>query len=388
MTTADRAIGLWPSPEQELLLQMALRRGPASIAAFDRWRAHLDLTAEFPWETVRLLPLVYDSLRQQGVTDPVMARLKGVYRRTWCDVVRREHIIRPAIAALRAAGIELLVLKGAALAASYYDAPTLRPMDDVDIVVDQADVPRALETLAACGWQAAIPPTADLLRFRHAVQCIGPDGCQVDLHWHVLHEAPSRTADELLRRRLESLDLLGTPVRQLDPTALLFVVVVHGVCWNRETPIRWIADAMMILRRRGAEIEWPRLANLGITLDLAERLRLGLHYLLAHFDVPVPARVLQALDAHSPRWIEHAERHAILRNADRLEGSAAGMQWLRFVDYCRYAGTSNPVAFITGYTHYLRFTLQLRGRRELLPLVTRGIVRRLARRSPTAAARQ
>jgi hypothetical protein len=387
MTTTDHAIGLWPSPEQELLLQMALRRGAVSLAAFDRWREQLDLRADFPWETVRLLPLVYDSLRQQGVTDPVMARLKGVYRRAWCDVVRREHIVRPAIAALRAAGMNVLVLKGAALAASYYDAPTLRPMDDVDIMVDQADVPRALEILAACGWQAATAVTADLLRFRHAVQCIGPDGCQVDLHWHVLHEAPSRAADEVLRQRPESLDLLGTSVQQLEPTALLFVVIVHGVCWNSETPIRWIADATMILRR-GAEIDWAHLTNLGITLHLAERLRLGLHYLVAHFDAPVPASALQALDARAPSWIERAERHAILRNADQLEGSALGTQWLRFVDFCRYADTRNPLAFVTGYTHFLRFKLQLGGRRELLPLVARGIGRRLARRSRRAEARQ
>jgi hypothetical protein len=378
MTTVDHAIGLWPSPEQELLLQMALRRGPASRTAFNRWREQLDLTADFPWETVRLLPLVYDSLREQGVTDSVMPRLKGVYRRAWFDAVRREHTIRPAIAALRAAGMDLLLLKGAALAASYYDAPALRPMDDVDIVVDQADVLRALEILAANGWQASTAATADLLRFRHAVQCIGPDGCQVDLHWHVLHEAPSGAADAVLRRRLESRDFLGTSVRELEPTALLFVVIVHGVCWNRETPIRWIADAMMILRRRGAEIDWAHLAHLGVTLQLAERLRLGLHYLVAHFDAPVPANLLQSLDAHAPRWIERAERHAILRNSDQLGGSAAGMQWLRFVDYCRYAGTRNPLAFVAGYMHYLRFTLQLRGRRELLPLMARGIGRRLA----------
>jgi hypothetical protein len=108
---------------------------------------------------------------------------------------------------------------------------------------------------------------------------------------------------------------------------------------------------------------------------------------VAHFDAPVPANVLQSLDAHAPRWIERAERHAILRDADQLEGSAAGTQWLRFVDYCRYAGTRNPLAFVTGYTHYLRFTLQLGGRRELLPLMARGIGRRLTGRPRRAEAR-
>lgn len=380
MTTTDSTVGLWPSAEQELLLQVAFRRGPASLAAFDRWQAQVDLGADFPWETVRLLPLVYDALRQQGVTGPLVTRLKGVYRRAWCDTVRREHAIRPVLAALHEAGVELLALKGAALAACYYDTPALRPMDDIDVVLHRADLPRALQVLMTMGWHAGADATPDLLRFRHALQCTGPGGDQIDLHWHVLHEAPSDAADALLRAGLEPLDLMGIPVRQLEPTSLLFVIIVHGVRWNRETPIRWIADAMMILRHRGAEIDWERLAHCGRTFHLAERLRLGLRYLATHFDAPVPIGVVAALDARGPSWVERAERHAILRNADALEGSALGMQWLRFVDYCRYARTRNPLSFAAGYTHYLRYTLQLNGRRELLPLVARALGRRLVGR--------
>lgn len=54
--------------------------------------------------------------------------------------------------AASAAGVELLPLKGAALAASYYPAPGLRPMADLDLLVRPADERRLAATMAELGF--------------------------------------------------------------------------------------------------------------------------------------------------------------------------------------------------------------------------------------------
>jgi Uncharacterised nucleotidyltransferase len=56
------------------------------------------------------------------------------------------------LAALRAASVPCLVLKGAALALMRYPSPVFRPMDDVDVLVSPEDYTRAREALARGGF--------------------------------------------------------------------------------------------------------------------------------------------------------------------------------------------------------------------------------------------
>lgn len=59
------------------------------------------------------------------------------------------------ICTLRAAGVEVVALKGAALAFFHYPDPGLRPMGDLDLLLrDPRDLARATEALTGAGWRA------------------------------------------------------------------------------------------------------------------------------------------------------------------------------------------------------------------------------------------
>jgi hypothetical protein len=382
---AGIAAHLWPSGEQQLLLTAALADGAPSLAAFHQWRARVDLMAEFNPEVVRLLPLVYHNMQRQGVEDPVMGRLKGAYRRTWYDTHRLFYQVQPLVAAFQHAGVDVLLLKGAPLALGYYDNVALRPMGDVDIAIPADHLSRAMSVLDSLRWRPIAAVDVDLLRFRHAAQCIGPDGAEIDLHWHVLNEAPSAAADRDFAATTEPVEFLGVPVRQLDPTALLLLLIVHGVRWNDDTPIRWIPDAMMVLRRRGAEVDWDRMVDLAGAHRVAHRLGLGLSYLAHRFAAPVPPEILGRLAARPLSSLERIERTVLLRDNLPLRHSVVGNQWLHLVEYLRYADTRNPFAFANGFSHYLRWRMKLRGRRDMLPLAIRGLGRWITRRPAVPA---
>ncbi len=74
------AAGLtWP---QYLLLTASLRENDAALNAWHEWRSIVDLQTVDRGST-RLLPLLWHNLVAMGVDDPLMPRLRGIYRHTW-----------------------------------------------------------------------------------------------------------------------------------------------------------------------------------------------------------------------------------------------------------------------------------------------------------------
>jgi hypothetical protein len=305
-----------------------------------------------------------------------MRRLKGVYRHSWYGTHRLLHAIAPVIAELSSAEIPVLLTKGVPLALSYYRNPALRPMADVDVVVPQARLAQASGVLTSLGWRGQWPE-GEALRFRHAMQVLGPDGTQLDLHWRPMYESPAHSpAEDSFFATAEPLDFSGTMVRQPEPAHALFLTVVHGVRWNVETPVRWIPDAITILRSRGSDVDWDRLLHLAVTYRVVRRLRLGLSYLAKSFGAPVPESVQARLRTMRTSLFERFETRVLLADDGTLNPSAVRNQMSCLAEYARHAPARNPVTFAMGYTHYLRYRLGLSGRRELLSRIVRGMRRR------------
>src|SRR5687768_10896099 len=107
-----------------------------------------------------LVPLLLTHLQAAGVTIPLDAKqqLLGYYMQHAHAARVREQALSDILACFKAAEIDVLVLKGAALAQLVYLQPLLRPMRDVDILVRAADVYRAYALLPEIGF--APPPGA------------------------------------------------------------------------------------------------------------------------------------------------------------------------------------------------------------------------------------
>lgn len=380
MMALDNAY-LWPSAEQRRLLEAGLLDGRRAIDAFHAWRGGVRLEDDFRSGTVRLLPLVYHNLHALGVNDPLMQRLKGVYRHSWYRTNRVLHAAAPAVAGLASAGIPVLMTKGVPLAFSYYRNPALRPMADVDVVVPLVRLDEALGVLAALGWRGEWPD-GDARRFRHAWPSFGPGGGQLDLHWKPMYESPADAAEDPFFTTAEPLDFLGTLVAQPEPTHALFLTVVHGVRWNAEPPVRWIPDAMAILRARGQDLNWELLLHLARTHRVVHRLQLGLSYLVDAFQAPVPDGVLERIGSARRSLFERFESRVVLSDDGTLNPSVIRTQLSALAEYARHTQTRNPVSFAWGYTHYLRYRLRLGGRRELLGRIAQAVRRRVAPNGP------
>jgi hypothetical protein len=365
----------WPTPAQALLLRAALLHGPEALDAWERWKASTDID-RIDRGSHRLLPLVYRMLEREGVADPLLARLKGVYRHTWSRNQLMLHALAGGVRALQEAGLEAMILKGAALSLVYYRDLGARPMDDVDVLVRTGDAERALELLRARGWrpELAIPPAR--LGALHGVAMRNAAGQSLDLHWHLTPAALAPDADADYWAAAHTTRLGGQQVRLLAPTHQLFHAFAHGVKSNVVPPLRWVADATVVLRQAPG-IDWPRLVAAATRDRLVLPVREGLHYLVALVDAPVPAPVLDELDripVSRRDRLEHWARVSTDPSATWAAVVKLWFHWLRHVD--REGGALTTV---TGFGGYLRHRFGAEGRWDLARVMAAKGGRRLRR---------
>ncbi len=370
---------LWPSTEQHTLLQAALLDGKQALDAFAQWRDRVDLEGELGYPTLRLLPLVYHNMLRLQLDDPLMGRLKGVYRRFWCENQTLFFQLHPLLKHLQENGIDVLLLKGAPLVLGYYKNHALRPMSDIDLAVRPEQLPRALALLRELNWDTGPMPSPEDSRYKHAISCSRDFDERLDVHFHIVRDCMNTAADDWFWAEIEPADFQGVPVSRPAPTAMLFHTIIHGVRWNEETPVRWIPDAMMILRQRGDEIDWPKLLAFAGSQRLTRRLALGLEYLVAEFGLELPETVTAHLRAYrAGGFRERIENTIVLGARSRWYTHPLSKQWVIFAEYCGLAEMGRPVPFLIGFSHYLRYRWGLRGRLEIFPTIVRGLWRRIA----------
>jgi hypothetical protein len=373
------ASNLWPNLQQSLLLTAAIGEDKTAAEAFCRWRGTIDLEADFDRGSYRLLPLVYDHMHRLGITDSLMGRLKGAYRMSWYRNQVLFDKARPLVSDLEQRGITTLVLKGVALVLSYYRNPALRPLAAIDIAVSPRQVKGSITAIEAFGWQRNLSPSAEDLRYRHCIQFTDRDGHALDLHWHFLYEACNDEADAFFRSSAIPFDFDGVPTLQLDPTAMLVHVILHGIRWDAAALRQWIPDALSVLRHEGGRLDWERMIAFAQAQRLTYRLSLGLGYLAERHNAPVPREILMRLRQIGTSLLERIENTVALHDPQRFYTSPFGKQWVIFVDFCRYTTATGPIQFLVGLSHYIRYRWGLAQRRELMAAILRALTRRIGK---------
>lgn len=301
-----------PDPRQELLLHACLCP-PERIAPYWReWRTSTDID-NLDDASNRLLPLLFRQAEAARVQDPEMARLRGIYRYHWCRNQLLLGELRSVLAALHAASVEVLLLKGAALIDRYYKDPGLRPMSDLDLMVRPEQIKTSCATLERLGWTPKVLVDFEKVlaqRLIHAVDFVREKNgrkLEVDLHWTPLHRATWPEAERPFWQHALHTEAGGIPCRLLDPTHQLLHTCLHGGLWNAMPPFRWVADAMWVLRVDAERIDWDRLLDEARMLNGFQILKATLAYLHERFEAPIPDQVMRRLARNCPSRFELLE---------------------------------------------------------------------------------
>ena len=299
---------LWspiPTPEQELLLKICVGYDP--VASWNAWRA-LVAVEDLDLASQRLLPLAYEELRKAEVSHPDMERYRIVARYVWYDNQVRIGLVERVLDAFDSAGIPILLLKGIALTPLYYKNWGLRPANDTDILVPPERAHDAARLLNDLGWHCSRSGDIASPMFRstiHALEFESAQNISIDLHWHALHDRCQEDADALFWKHAQPVALNVRQARTPGDTEQLFHVCLHAVRRNQVAPIRWIADAAMILRN--STIDWDRFARHAIDGRFSRSIAIALRCLKDRFALAVPADVLARMEAERPSSVERLE---------------------------------------------------------------------------------
>jgi Uncharacterised nucleotidyltransferase len=184
------------------------------------------------------------------------------HRRT---AVVREACIDELLTAFAAAGIRVILLKGAALAHLIYPRPELRPMVDIDVLIAPGQTAHATEVISALGYSLASQHSSRLGAKMHhlPVARLSRSGCEITLEIH--HDAMS--PNQPCRLTLASLASDPQIVRRAggDGLTLGHLDMLRHLARHAFEPARRIRlihlyDLWRYPERFAADIDWQRLA--------------------------------------------------------------------------------------------------------------------------------
>ncbi len=205
-----------------------------------------------------------------------------------------------------------VLLKGGALGITVYGDAGARPMEDIDILVRPHQALHAGGILAGHGFVPQYRFDEQRVRTLNAVNFSsttspGHTSGAIDLHWHLLPEPCDESCDEAVHTRAKPALLRDLPVHVLDPTDELLLACAHGIRWNLTPPIRWAADAHLLVTRLADTIDWARLVDTARRRGLTLPVRTALRYIASSLATPVPDAVLRQLEETTPRTSERLE---------------------------------------------------------------------------------
>jgi len=285
-----------PSPAETWLLQACLLPGDRARAAWAASGGQGGHVVHLFREDTRGLKMLGPLLNRavHGNSLPASPTALTVLRTAQLreELRSREYrrILGHVLSTLAAAEIPAVVLQGAALSELVYDDPSLRHSHDVELLLDEADLPRAVSVLTAAGLGRPVDASLARVFFEH------PSGLPVvlqrDLFGEALYGPRANEAWAASERRA----IAGAPARVLSRLDNLLHVCGRASYFPTRDSLLWVCDAWL-LATRGSGLDWDQLIERATASRLLLPVDVVLGYLVQELDAPVPGPVLARLHA-------------------------------------------------------------------------------------------
>lgn len=248
----------WPHPRFEAALESALER-------FAAWE-----TLPAQAERHGMGPLLWHHLRERNLPPAVRRILQGLYLRDRALNQIHAATLCCLLETLERQGIRPLVLKGLALAWQAYPDPALRPVSDIDLLLQREEVRPAIQALQQAGYRFDPFPT----RLPKGISAYAPTRQDVSTHIELHHYDPAHRQegentpdDEFcgLQETPQRLVIAGCPVFTPSPHDTLLYLMRHLVRHlfdaraDRPIAFKWMADIVNLVETQAETLDWQAL---------------------------------------------------------------------------------------------------------------------------------
>lgn len=305
--TAPGALAGAPGLQARSVLRTLVGSSAAEVVACARslegagWHAVVDAAAP------GLHPYLHHRLTSTGALtaapDAVARRLAQEARAAAVVSLQQRAVLRATVTTLARAGIECVVLKGAALGPTVYPSPLLRPMTDLDLRVPPDRVDDAVAMLRAQGFRSpdARRPDGTLALGIDQRRLCAPDGrTLVELHGVVRSLALLSDA-RVARCWTRTQPIADLPeARRLAPEDVLLHVTLHLAATDRFAGGQLgLLDLALLVDRWRDQIDWGGVARDARLERVAVYLWVALSVAEAVYGMAVPPPIARSVDASS-----------------------------------------------------------------------------------------
>jgi hypothetical protein len=246
-----------------------------------------------------LLPLLYHTLKPvlEKIDPPseVLEKMKRIYLASAARNMRLYHELGQVLKGCSEATIPVILLKGAHLAEFVYKDIALRPMSDIDILVEKSHLGRMKDVLIALGY---IMSREEMGQSQEHLAPFRKQGAtSIEVHYHIAVPPISLWIDiGKLSERARSVKLEGIEATTLAPNDLLLHLCLHAsIHHGFDNGVRPLFDIAYMIERYHGEIDWEDLIDIGQRWHLDRVLSIMLDLTIKITGATIPDRMLDAL---------------------------------------------------------------------------------------------
>lgn len=249
-------------------------------------------------------PFVYFRLKKTGLDKLVPSRIMTRLHTACLQSAARNFLIfeelKNILRAFAEREIPVILLKGAYLAAKVYEDIALRPMCDLDILVQKQDLGRAETALRAIGYSSPRPyiPEVDSVCHQHILPFTKEKAPPVEVHWNIFDPEDSFNLDTRgLWERARPCSVAGCDALSLGPEDLFLHLAIHCTyhhCF--QAGLLKLYDITLLAERHGVGPDWRALLERAGEWGFDRCLLLTLKMISFLFGARLPENVVLMID--------------------------------------------------------------------------------------------
>jgi hypothetical protein len=319
-------------------LRALSRKGEQGRQAFFAWWATVDIDAG-GIGLIRLAPFLYSRARALSASGPLLDRLRGMSRHILLGNDMRMRALPEVLDALQPSGGALL-LTGVATLARFESLGDVRPVGDVDLLIDRDKLHQAFDGMRQAGFHSpTVSPdrfTAADMESMHAVPFEREKFEIFDIHWRPVRDITDARLGREMRANGQAVNFLGRTVRVPALADHLFHLLTHGIGAVGDGRIDFILEAGLLVERCGSEIEWRRFRSLAARYMLAPAFEALLECMRDDLEIVLPLDAFPGRGRSWSGWLE-----ARLRSRPAVSASRLSRAFLDFMTWRRITGNQS-----------------------------------------------